>query len=111
MGLRPTSVNLEDCFFTNQQTMECSFSSGAAHLLLIGVIVLVTVLGVIGIIRSYAPARKRRQRGVEPGQGNTLHHHGGFGGNPLSFGSHNAAWTTSNDPQKHAKAMMPKQNR
>lgn len=103
-----TIVTQPDCMFTNQQTLECNLTMGTAALLVYGLIGLVAILGVIGIVRSHSPGKNRRQRGVEPGQGSTLHHHGGFAGNSSSYGAHSKSWVTSNDPQKHAKAMMPK---
>lgn len=70
----------------------------------------ISVAGIVGIL--WAGHRKRRfgskARGVEPGQGSTLHHSGGSGGTFDAFGTHSATWATSNDPQNHAKAMMPR---
>ncbi len=91
---------------------EYAFGAADAWPYILAVLVLITIIGVLAIVRSTGRSSGRNgpseTRGTAPGQGSTVLHAPSL--NPSrghGFGENSRTWTVPKDPQQYAKGMMP----
>ncbi|NVO55129.1 hypothetical protein HW561_04920 [Rhodobacteraceae bacterium B1Z28] len=79
----------------------------SATLWIYGFCGMIALAGSIAIVKAIGrPKGSNRERGVEPGQGDSIIDHGTAMG--ISGGGHPTASRVTKDPQEYAKAMAPK---